>query len=164
MQEKRCILPTPRRKTRYVNLHTARIRRLDVYNTTECSNTMRLNKKYDFAAALSGGRWLRKLDGIRQFKLIFNPKTEAYKEVGGFLTILQQYERAWEWRHFWELQPLVSCLGSWIFYLSCTDGGYVVFTVIEMITGNKPSIKVLEIAQMIGSSSTCFTHFQTETT
>jgi regulator of sigma E protease len=30
------------------------------------------------------------------------------------------------------------------------DGGHVVFTVIEMITGKKPSIKVLEIAQMIG--------------
>ena len=30
------------------------------------------------------------------------------------------------------------------------DGGHVVFTTIEMITGKKHSIKVLEVAQMIG--------------
>ena len=30
------------------------------------------------------------------------------------------------------------------------DGGHVVFTLIEMISGRRPPIKVLEIAQMIG--------------
>ena len=30
------------------------------------------------------------------------------------------------------------------------DGGHVIFTVIEWVSGKKPSIKVLEIAQMIG--------------
>jgi regulator of sigma E protease len=30
------------------------------------------------------------------------------------------------------------------------DGGHVVFTLIEMITGRQPSTKVLEWAQMIG--------------
>ena len=30
------------------------------------------------------------------------------------------------------------------------DGGHVIFTVIEWVSGRKPSIKVLEYAQMVG--------------
>ena len=30
------------------------------------------------------------------------------------------------------------------------DGGHVMFTLIEMVTGRQPSTKVLEYAQMIG--------------
>ena len=130
--------------------------RLDVYNTTAVFKYYEIkNKKYDFASALSGAgdEVAAKLDGyIRQFKLIFNPKTEAYKEVGGFLTILQQYEKAWDWRHFWEFTAFLSIMLGFlnILPIPALDGGHVVFTVIEMITGKKPSIKVLEIAQMIG--------------
>jgi regulator of sigma E protease len=130
--------------------------RLDVYNTTAVFKYYEIkNKKYSFASALSGAgdEVAAKLDGyIRQFKLIFNPKTEAYKEVGGFLTILQQYEKAWDWRHFWEFTAFLSIMLGFlnILPIPALDGGHVVFTVIEMITGKKPSIKVLEIAQMIG--------------
>lgn len=130
--------------------------RLDVYNTTEVFKYYEIkNKEYDFAAALSGAgdEVAAKLDGyIRQFKLIFNPKTEAYKEVGGFLTILQQYEKAWDWRHFWEFTAFLSIMLGFlnILPIPALDGGHVVFTLIEMVTGKKPSIKVLEIAQMIG--------------
>ena len=57
--------------------------RLDVYNTTAVFKYYEIkNKKYDFASALTGAgdEVAAKLDGyIRQFKLIFNPKTEAYK-------------------------------------------------------------------------------------
>ena len=130
--------------------------RLNVYNTTAVFKYYQIkNKKYSFASALSGAgdEVVAKLDGyIRQFKLIFNPKTEAYKEVGGFLTILQQYEKAWDWRHFWEFTAFLSIMLGFlnILPIPALDGGHVVFTVVEMITGRKPSIKVLEIAQMIG--------------
>ena len=71
--------------------------KLDVYNTTEVFKYYEIkNKPYTFAAALTGAgnEVVAKLDGyVRQFKLIFNPKTEAYKEVGGFLTILKQYDK-----------------------------------------------------------------------
>jgi regulator of sigma E protease len=30
------------------------------------------------------------------------------------------------------------------------DGGHVIFTLVEWISGRKPSIKVLEYAQMVG--------------
>jgi regulator of sigma E protease len=89
---------------------------------------------------------------IRQFKLIFNPRTEAYKEVGGFYTILKQYDQAWNWRHFWEFTAFLSIMLGFlnILPIPALDGGHVIFTVIEWVSGRKPSIKVLEIAQMIG--------------
>ena len=114
--------------------------RLDVYNTTtQYSNTTRSRTRNTTLLQPSGADEVAaKLDGyIRQFKLIFNPKTEAYKEVGGFLTILQQYEKAWDWRHFWEFTAFLSIMLGFlnILPIPALDGGHVVFTVIEMITG-----------------------------
>ena len=130
--------------------------KLDVYNTTEVFKYYEIkNKPYTFATALTGAgnEVVAKLDGyVRQFKLIFNPKTEAYKEVGGFLTILKQYDKIWDWRHFWEFTAFLSIMLGFlnILPIPALDGGHVVFTTIEMVTGKKPSIKVLEVAQMIG--------------
>jgi len=130
--------------------------KLDVYNTTEVFKYYEIkNKPYTFATALTGAgnEVVAKLNGyVRQFKLIFNPKTEAYKEVGGFLTILKQYDKIWDWRHFWEFTAFLSIMLGFlnILPIPALDGGHVVFTTIEMITGKKPSIKVLEVAQMIG--------------
>jgi len=130
--------------------------KIGVGNTSEVFKYYTIkNKKYTFAEALSGGfdEVGSKLDGyVRQFKLIFNPKTEAYKEVGGFLTILKQYDSAWNWRHFWEFTAFLSIMLGFlnILPIPALDGGHVIFTAIEWITGRKPSIKVLEYAQMIG--------------
>ena len=38
---------------------------------------------------------------LRQFKLIANPETGAYKSVGGFLTIGSQFPDTWDWQFFW---------------------------------------------------------------
>jgi len=84
--------------------------------------------------------------------LIFNFETKAYKEVGGFLMILDQYENTWNWRRFWEFTAFLSIMLGFlnILPIPALDGGHVVFTLIEMVSGRRPSIKVLEIAQMIG--------------
>lgn len=90
---------------------------------------------------------------VRQFeKLIFKPETGAYKKVGGFLTMLEQYPTTWDWRTFWELTAFISLMLGFlnILPIPALDGGHIVFVLIEMITGRKPSIKVLEIAQTIG--------------
>ena len=90
---------------------------------------------------------------VRQFeKLIFKPETGAYKKVGGFLTMLEQYPTTWDWRTFWELTAFISLMLGFlnILPIPALDGGHIVFVLIEMITGKKPSIKVLEIAQTIG--------------
>ena len=129
---------------------------IGVYNTGAVFKYYEIkNKAYTFAEALggAGGEVQNKLMSyIRQFKLIFNPKTEAYKEVGGFLTILKQYDQAWNWRHFWEFTAFLSIMLGFlnILPIPALDGGHVIFTVIEWVSGRKPSIKVLEYAQMVG--------------
>jgi len=93
------------------------------------------------------------VDYMLQFKkLIFRPETKAYKKVGGFLTMLEQYDKTWDWRSFWELTAFISLMLGFlnILPIPALDGGHIVFVLIEMITGRKPSIKVLEVAQTIG--------------
>jgi regulator of sigma E protease len=90
---------------------------------------------------------------VRQFqKLIFKPETGAYKHVGGFYTMLKQYPTTWNWRAFWELTAFISLMLGFlnILPIPALDGGHIVFVLIEMVSGRRPSIKVLEVAQTIG--------------
>jgi regulator of sigma E protease len=91
-------------------------------------------------------------DYLRQFKLIANPKTGAYKEVGGFIMIANQFGTVWDWERFWSFTAFLSIMLAFINILPipALDGGHVVFVLWEMITGRKPSIKVLENAQIVG--------------
>src|SRR5690606_30408697 len=110
-------------------------------------------KKYGFFEAIPAG--LNKSytvlgDYIRQFKLILNPETEAYKEVGGFLMIADQFDTQWNWQRFWSFTAFLSIMLAFlnILPIPALDGGHVVFVLWEMISGRKPSEKVLEVAQM----------------
>lgn len=91
-------------------------------------------------------------DYIRQFKLILNPDTEAYKEVGGFLMIAQQYGTKWDWQRFWGFTAFLSIMLAFlnILPIPALDGGHVVFVLWEMVSGRKPNEKVLEYAQVFG--------------
>lgn len=110
---------------------------------------------FTFGEAMVGAvnsTWSRLSGYVRQFKLIFNFNTGAYKEVGGFYTILQQYSDTWDWRQFWEFTAFLSLMLGFlnILPIPALDGGHVMFTLIEMVTGRQPSTKVLEYAQMVG--------------
>ncbi len=89
---------------------------------------------------------------IRQFKIIFDTETEAYKSVGGFLTIGNQFPSTWDWQYFWNFTAFLSIMLAFlnILPIPALDGGHVVFVLWEMITRRKPSEKVLEYAQMVG--------------
>ncbi|GAB5555923.1 MAG: RIP metalloprotease RseP [Schleiferiaceae bacterium] len=89
---------------------------------------------------------------VRQFKVIFNPETKAYKEVGGFLTMAKQFDSAWNWRRFWEFTAFLSLMLGFlnILPIPALDGGHMMFILYEMVTGKTPSTKFLETAQMIG--------------
>lgn len=91
-------------------------------------------------------------DYIRQFKLIANPKTGAYKEVGGFIMIANQFDTVWNWERFWSFTAFLSLMLAFlnILPIPALDGGHVVFVLWEMATGRKPSVKVLENAQIVG--------------
>ncbi len=113
-------------------------------------------KKYGFFEAIPAGvsMALGKLKFyIDQFRLILNPKTGAYKGLGGFKSIGSIFPTHWgEWEIFWRLTGFLSIILAFmnILPIPALDGGHVVFTLVEMITGRKPSEKFLEYAQIVG--------------
>jgi len=112
-------------------------------------------KKYGFFESIPAGlgRSFAVLgDYVRQIKLIANPETEAYKEVGGFIMIAKQFDTQWNWPKFWAFTAFLSIMLAFlnILPIPALDGGHVVFVLWEMITGRKPSEKILEYAQVVG--------------
>ncbi len=90
---------------------------------------------------------------VQQFKLILNPKTGAYKGLGGFKTMATIFpDTGWSWQAFWQITAFFSIILAFMNLLPipALDGGHVMFTLVEMITGRKPSDKFLEYAQIVG--------------
>ncbi len=88
----------------------------------------------------------------KQLKLMFNRDVRAYENVGGFITMGKIFPGVWDWQAFWNLTAFLSLMLAVlnILPIPALDGGHVMFVLVEMITGRKPSEKVLEIAQYIG--------------
>ncbi len=112
-------------------------------------------RKYGFFAAFPAG--VRKAGEklkfyIDQFKLILNPKTEAYKGVGGFKAIGSVFPTYWDWEAFWNITAFLSIILAFMNLLPipALDGGHVMFTLYEIITRRKPNEKFLEYAQVVG--------------
>lgn len=87
-----------------------------------------------------------------QLKAIFNPKTGAYKGVGGFKAIYDIFPSTWSWQAFWGLTAFLSIMLGVLNLLPipALDGGHVMFLLYEMVTGRKPNDKFMEYATMIG--------------
>lgn len=89
---------------------------------------------------------------LKQLRLLVSPKTKAYESVGGFITIGSIFPSVWNWQAFWELTAFLSIMLAIlnILPIPALDGGHVLFLVYELISGRKPSDKVLEYAQIAG--------------
>lgn len=113
------------------------------------------NKSYSFAEAIPAGlnkTWTTLTNYIKQLKKIVNPSTGAYKGLGGFKAIMDIFPVSWSWYAFWNITAFLSIMLGFMNLLPipALDGGHVVFTLWEMITGKKPSDKFLEYAQVAG--------------
>ena len=88
----------------------------------------------------------------KQLQMIFNPKTGAYKGVGGFKAIFDIFPATWSWEAFWTITALLSImLGVMnLLPIPALDGGHVMFLLYEIISRKKPSDKFMENAQMVG--------------
>jgi len=88
----------------------------------------------------------------KQLKMIFNPETKAYKQVGGFHAIYNIFPSSWSWEVFWSITAILSImLGVMnLLPIPALDGGHVMFLLFEIVSGKKPSDKFLENAQMVG--------------
>ena len=88
----------------------------------------------------------------QQLKLIFQPKTKMYEELGGFIAIGNIFPSEWDWLRFWSMTAFLSVMLAVLNILPIPglDGGHALFTLWEMLTGRKVSDKFLEIMQYIG--------------
>ena len=91
-------------------------------------------------------------DYLKQFKLLFSPKTKAYESLGGFIAIGNIFPSVWDWESFWNLTAFLSIILAVmnILPIPALDGGHVLFLLYEIVTGRKPSDKFLEYAQIAG--------------
>jgi len=113
------------------------------------------NIEYSFAEAIPAGwnkSWKMLTDYVKQLKKIFNPSTGAYKGLGGFISIGSVFPSEWSAQSFWNITAFLSIMLGFMNLLPipALDGGHVVFTLWEMITGKKPGDKFLEYAQVTG--------------
>jgi regulator of sigma E protease len=113
------------------------------------------HQKYSFAESIPFGieKGKDQLVGYgKQLKMIFNPETKAYKQVGGFAAIYNIFPSSWSWEVFWSITAILSImLGVMnLLPIPALDGGHVMFLLFEIVSGKKPSDKFLENAQMVG--------------
>lgn len=112
-------------------------------------------KEYTFFTAIPAGfkKTFSTIGGyLQDLKLVATPSTEAYKSVGSFIAIGQIFPAAWDWYSFINILALLSImLGVMnLIPIPALDGGHIVFTLYEIITGRKPSDKFLYVTQLIG--------------
>ena len=113
------------------------------------------HQKYSFLESIPFGieKGKDQLVGYgKQLKMIFNPETKAYKQVGGFKAIFDIFPSSWSWEVFWSITAILSImLGVMnLLPIPALDGGHVMFLLFEIVSGKKPSDKFLENAQMVG--------------
>jgi len=111
------------------------------------------HKDYTFLESISKGNsiaiWTLR-DYISQFKYVFTKKGAT--SIGGFIAIGNIFPATWSWSSFWSITAFLSIMLGFMNLLPipALDGGHVMFTLYEMITGRKPNDKFLEYAQITG--------------
>ena len=113
------------------------------------------SREYTFLSSIPAGfrKTFSTIGGyIQDLKLVATPSTEAYKSVGSFIAIGQIFPASWDWYSFLSILALLSImLGVMnLLPIPALDGGHIVFTIYEMITGRKPSENFLYAMQIIG--------------
>ena len=113
------------------------------------------SREYNIISAIPAGfnKTFSTIGGyLKDLKLIFTPRTEAYKSVGSFIAMGQIFPSAWDWFSFLNILALLSImLGVMnLLPIPALDGGHIVFTLYEIFTGRKPSDRFLYVTQLIG--------------
>lgn len=111
------------------------------------------HQDYSFSESIDLGfakaYWTLK-DYMAQFKYVFTKKGAT--QLGGFIAIGNIFPPSWDWQAFWSITALLSIMLGFMNLLPipALDGGHVVFTLFEIVSGRKPSDKFLEYAQIAG--------------
>jgi len=89
------------------------------------------------------------LTGIKQ---LFSGKANPNESLGSVISIGNVFPGVWDWQSFWTLTAIFSIILAFmnVLPIPALDGGHALFTIVEMITGRKPSDKFMEYAQTVG--------------
>ncbi len=114
-----------------------------------------VNEHYNVLQAIPAGLRLtgETISGyVDDLRLLANPSTGAYKSVGSFIAIGQVFPSAWDWYRFMYIIALLSIMLGVMNLLPIPglDGGHILFTLYEIISGRKPSDRFMIIAQWVG--------------
>ncbi|HLZ89437.1 MAG TPA: RIP metalloprotease RseP [Puia sp.] len=92
-------------------------------------------------------------DYIRNLKLLFTSReVKAQDSLGSVISIAGVFPPEWDWESFWTLTGIFSILLAFmnVLPIPALDGGHALFTLVEIVSGRKPSDKFIEYAQMVG--------------
>ena len=112
-------------------------------------------KKFTLSQSIVGG-YERTVgfigDQLKAFGQMFRGKIKASESLGSFISIGKMYGSTWDWRRFWGMTATLSALLGFVNLLPIPglDGGHVMFLLWEVVSGRKPSDKVLEVSTMLG--------------
>ncbi|MBK9107269.1 MAG: RIP metalloprotease RseP [Saprospiraceae bacterium] len=89
---------------------------------------------------------------LKAFSKMFSGEIKAKDSLGGFGSITNMFPASWDWDAFWRMTAVLSIILGFMNLLPipALDGGYVVFLLIEVVTGKKVPDKVVEKATFIG--------------
>lgn len=89
---------------------------------------------------------------LKAFKQMFAGNIEAKDSLGGFASIAKMFDTTWDWTSFWRMTAILSIILGFMNLLPIPglDGGYVVFLMIEVISGRKVPDKIIEKATLVG--------------
>lgn len=89
---------------------------------------------------------------IKGFGLMFSGKINARDSLMGPVGITKLFGNEWNWLRFWNLTAMLSLIIGFVNILPIPglDGGYVLITLFEMLTGRKPSDKTMERIVTVG--------------
>ncbi|HNP20764.1 MAG TPA: RIP metalloprotease RseP [Panacibacter sp.] len=116
--------------------------------------TIKIN--YSFFEAIPAGFnkcWETLGRYIQNLKLLFtSSEVKVNDSLGSILSIGNTFPGVWDWQSFWSLTGIFSIILAFmnILPIPALDGGHALFTIVEMISGRKPSDKFMEYAQMAG--------------
>lgn len=110
-------------------------------------------EEYGFFSSIPAGikyGWNTLRGYVSDFQYVFTK--EGAKSLGGFGTIGSIFPEKWNWHSFWLMTAFLSIILAFmnILPIPALDGGYVLFLLVEVITGKKPKDKFLEVANTIG--------------
>ena len=114
-----------------------------------------VRREYSFLSAIPSG-FKMTFSGIggylRDLRLVFTPRTEAYKSVGSFIAIGQVFPSSWNSYQFLSILAILSVmLGVMnLIPIPGLDGGHILFGFYELFTRRKPSDRFMHAAQIIG--------------